>query len=540
MEESKKAKLDSKILALPGPPGLGLTAARARGAAQGENAEFLDQLEPDPKFVSEVPISFARRHGLLALGGEGESVLAGREDSDPDAIDATLRLLPYPAELRFAPPAALERAINRAYERRSGEAEMVIEELEEEDGEESALPGLREDLLESEGRAPVIRLVSGLLFEAIRSGSSDLHIQPYEDTLLVRFRIDGVLFDVFELSLTHREEIASRVKVLGGMNIAERRLPQDGRATVRVGERVIDLRISSVPTSHGERVVIRLLDKSARLYSLEELGMSRETYERFRKLISVEHGLILVTGPTGSGKSTTLYAALKEINSKERNILTLEDPIEYGLEGISQIGISGRKGMTFASGLRSVLRQDPDIIMVGEIRDRETAVLAIQSALTGHLVFSTLHTNDAASAVTRLLDLGIEPYLVSSSLVGVMAQRLVRRVCESCAKNYEPSPGELEDLGVGEEDREAFLAREGEGCPSCRETGYRGRVGLFELLTVTDSVRRLIGKCASASDIHASAEQSGLVSLARDGVGRILDGSTSVSEVLRVTMRKTV
>src|SRR5437762_3366916 len=325
-----------------------------------------------------------------------------------------------------------------------------------------------------------------MLFEAVKSNASDVHIQPYEERLVVRTRVDGVLYDAFTLPKNVQEEVVSRVKVMGRMNIAEKRLAQDGRATVQIGDRVVDLRIASLPTSFGERIVIRLLDKSARLYELPDLGMDPIALARFSKLISAEHGLILVTGPTGSGKSTTLYAALQQINSKECNVITLEDPIEYALDGVSQIQVSEKKGMTFASGLRSVLRQDPDVIMVGEIRDRETAAMAIQSALTGHLVFSTLHTNDAASAVTRLLDLGIEPYLLASSLRGVLAQRLVRRVCAQCAAPYEPSALELQWLGVSREQTAGM--RLGPGCPACRQTGYRGRFGAFELLLIDDSV----------------------------------------------------
>jgi len=354
----------------------------------------------------------------------------------------------------------------------------------------------------------------------------------------VRTRIDGILSDTFKLPKHLQEEVVSRIKVLAKMNIAEKRLAQDGRATVQVGDKLIDLRVSSIPTSAGERIVIRLLDKTAQLYTLNEIGMGTATLSQFFNLITVEHGLILVTGPTGSGKSTTLYAALEKINSKERNILTLEDPIEYQLPGISQTQVSDKKGMTFASGLRSVLRQDPDVIMVGEIRDRETAIMAIQSALTGHLVFSTLHTNDAASAVTRLMDLGIEPYLLASSLVCVLAQRLVRQVCPDCSVPHTPSPVQLQALGIYDTPLDLRSVRRGTGCLKCRHTGYRGRIGLFELLVVDPSIQQHIQTRATASQIKATALSKGMTTLASDGVGKMLEGLTTIDEITRVTTRE--
>ena len=532
--------------------GDGVAASDVIGRVGCADALQLESMAASASFVERVPIGYARRHGVMGIQDQGEvggMMLAASEQCSVDVIDVMRRMFGVTNTRieRFEHTQVLAK-INHAYQQQTGQADAVIEKMDV--GQEDDLSRLmgvsgggvsggHEDLLDVASRAPVIKLVNLMLFEAVKAEASDVHVQPYEDRLVVRLRIDGVLFDAYTLPRSVLEEMVSRVKVMGKMNIAEKRLPQDGRATVQVGDGVVDLRISSVPSSHGERIVIRLLDKSARLYTLSELGMGEQTYGEYRSLIGVEHGLVLVTGPTGSGKSTTLYASLSEINSKRANILTLEDPIEYQLDGISQIQISEKKGMTFASGLRSVLRQDPDIVMVGEIRDQETAVLAIQAALTGHLVFSTLHTNDAASAVTRLLDLGIEPYLVASSLVGVMAQRLVRRVCPSCATYDGELLRGLRRLDIDEHVVNTSCMRVGAGCEHCRETGYRGRVGLYELLMVDESIRELVQKRATAAQIKQEAIGSvGMRPLRESGIEKVLAGVTTVDEVLRVTMRE--
>ena len=514
--------------------------ALARGVADALGIEFVSDLSgraASAEFVAAVPIAFARRHLVLGLGAEDERLVLALGDVEHwEQVQIISRFLNRPVTPLLAPAEVVLAAINHAYQQRSGEAQAMVETLDRRQvlDEVSRLAG-REDLLDNASRAPVIKLVNLMLFEAAKSGASDVHVQPYEERLVVRMRIDGVLYDSFTLPKAVQEEVISRVKVMGRMNIAEKRLAQDGRATVRIGDRVVDLRIASLPTSHGERMVVRLLEKSARLFDLTELGMDERTLARFEHLIGVEHGLVLVTGPTGSGKSTTLYAALRRLNARERNIITLEDPIEYQLEGISQTQVSEKKGMTFASGLRSVLRQDPDVIMVGEVRDRETATMAIQSSLTGHLVFSTLHTNDAASAMTRLLDLGIEPYLVASSVMGVLAQRLVRTVCGGCAREYSPSDAEARWLGVSRAD--AAGMHRGAGCAACRGTGYRGRVGTFELLLVDDAVRSLIQSRATAAAIKESAVAGGTRTLRDDGIQKVLAGVTTVEEVERVTVQ---
>ena len=533
-----------------------LTPAAAAAMLGLPIVESLGGREPSAEFVERVPIHFARQHGMLGLVGENGrlpvAIADEKFDGALDALQVVSRFLGKPVQPLVAPARLVAAAINDAYERRTGQAQNLVQSIESASGngvdlgaarqhaaEWELLRAGRDDLLDVAGRAPTIKLVNLVLFEAVQARASDVHVQPYEDALVVRMRIDGVLHDSLKLPKQMQDELISRIKVMGRMNIAEKRLPQDGRATVQVGDRAIDLRIATLPTSFGERVVVRLLDKSSRLYNLAELGMAPQPLVQFRRLISADHGLILVTGPTGSGKTTTLYAALQEINQRELNILTLEDPIEYQLAGISQTQVSEKKGMTFASGLRSVLRQDPDIIMIGEIRDRETAVMAIQSALTGHLVFSTLHTNDAAGAVARLLDLGIEPYLLASSLVGVVAQRLLRRVCADCTR-----PAPVEELArlfppsatpMSVADSERIVTTT--GCAACRQTGYRGRLGIFELLLVDDAVRRKIHAMATAAEINAAAREDGMISLREDGIAKVRAGVTTVDEVLRVTMR---
>ncbi len=517
------------------PAAAGRSASLSRVDLAGEH--------PSARFVSRVPIHFARSRQVLGLAGddEGPMRVAMVDPSDRQTRDVLRRWLGQGLTPVRVGAQQLAASVNQAYGRQSGAAQEFVQQLDRDEVMKDISDlDAREDLLNVSNRAPVIKLVNLVLFEAVQQEASDIHIQPYEDRLVVRMRIDGVLFDTFSLPSGVQEELVSRIKVMSKMNIAEKRLPQDGRATVQVGDRVIDLRVSTVPASHGERVVIRLLDKSARLYTLDELGMDAETLRRFGRLIGVEHGLILVTGPTGSGKTTTLYAALGQINSTQSNIITLEDPIEYQLDGISQIQIARKKGMTFASGLRSVLRQDPDIVMIGEIRDHETAVMAIQSALTGHLVFSTLHTNDAASAVTRLLDLGIEPYLVGSSLVGVLAQRLVRRNCEHCAEPTSPEPADLETLGLTPTGEQRAMFRRGVGCPHCRGTGYRGRAGCFELLTTNEEIRRLVAGRAAASEIDLAAQRGGMRTLMQDGLAKVLSGNTTIKEVLRVSAKAVI
>ena len=524
----------------PNGPANGRKASvETEGMAKALGVPFvadLKDLQPSREFLDAVPIGFARRFRLMGFEGPSGATRIAISDVNCWAqVDVLGRSFAKYLEVFFAPGEEILRAISIAYQQRDGGAQQVIEDL---NGQEilSELEHLggNEDLLDVASRAPVIKLVNLMLLEAVKRRASDLHVQPYEDKLVVRIRVDGVLHDVFSPPKALQEEIVSRIKVMGGMNIAERRLAQDGRATVEVGDRLVDLRIATLPTSFGERAVLRLLDKGLRLYRLAELGMPAGVMEEFRGLIQRDHGILLVTGPTGSGKSTTLYAALQEINSKQLNVLTLEDPIEYRLEGISQTQVSDRRGMTFAGGLRHVLRQDPDVIMVGEIRDAETARMAIQSALTGHLVFSTLHTNDAAGAVARMLDLGVEPYLLASSLLAVLAQRLVRKVCPDCGREYTPAGEELAAIKASNPAAAVGRLVRGAGCDGCLGTGYRERIGIFELLAVTEPIRELILQAPRASAIKAAAIADGMRTLWADGVAKAIEGITTLDEVARV------
>jgi len=482
------------------------------------------------RFFSFIPIELCRKQLICLDANAGEATCLLVSAVTPAfAVDAIRRQLKVALPTSIVDELNLRERIDKSFE--AFRAQSVnrddVDSKQETLSERVVLTSDDDsmDLLEDQSASPVIDVVNRILFEAVQQQASDIHFQPNEQSLTVRMRMDGVLFDVRDVPKSLQEEVLTRIKVAGRMDIAEKRLPQDGRATVRVGSRVIDLRIASMPSSHGERIVVRLLDKSARLYQLKELGMDPLSLERFRNAISVEHGLILVTGPTGSGKSTTLYSALQELDTTERNAVTLEDPIEYQLVGVSQTQINLKKGMTFASGLRSVLRQDPDIIMVGEIRDAETAMMAVQAALTGHLVFSTLHTNDAASAVTRMMDLGIEPYLLASSLVSVLAQRLVRRVCGECSSCLVPG------ASLGES------VKHGKGCLACRGTGYKGRLGIYELLVVDEEIRGLITRRAHSSAIRDEAVKQGMQLLKTSGEIKVAEGVTSREEVERVTMR---
>ncbi len=497
--------------------------------------------EVDPELVKKVPINFAKQAKIIPLSLQDDTVaLAVGDPLDTAAMDHARMLLGYAIDVRIALPSTIVDAINSVYDRSINEAEQLVDEMEATDLD-SLAHELEEpkDLLDTDDEAPVIRLVNSILFRAAKERASDIHIEPMERELLVRFRVDGVLQEVIKPPKRYQNSIVSRVKVMGQLNIAEKRLPQDGRIRIKLAGRDIDIRLSTIPTTFGERIVMRLLDKTATLLDLSEIGMGSQTLGGMEAVIKRSHGIILVTGPTGSGKTTTLYGALSKINTPDLNILTVEDPVEYQLKGIGQMAINPKIGLSFAQGLRAFLRQDPDVIMVGEIRDKETAEIAIQASLTGHLVFSTVHTNDAAGAVTRLVDMGVEPFLVASSLTAILAQRLVRRVCPDCRTPHQPTDDELRELSHS---RASFKERYGAeriykavGCPSCNRTGYRGRTGIYEFLLVDDDVRQLVLKNVDAATIKKTAINKGMLTLLEDGARKVAQGETTIAEVLSIT-----
>ncbi len=439
------------------------------------------------------------------------------------------------------PAQVLDDATNRAYDQAATTtAQDLMIDLEDKglDAVASEIANETRDLLESDDASPIINLVNGILSQAVYDRASDIHIECFENELVVRFRVDGMLYDVISPPKRIQAAITSRIKVMSGLNIAEKRLPQDGRIRVRIAGRDIDIRVSTIPCAYGERSVLRLLDRASQVdnFDLDKLGFSGENLRKLDRLIRQSHGIILATGPTGSGKSTTLYAALSRINSPEKNIITIEDPIEYQLRGVGQMQVNPKIELSFASGLRSILRQDPDVIMVGEIRDGETAEIAIQAALTGHLVFSTLHTNDSFGSLSRLVEMGIEPFLVSSSILAVLAQRLVRRLCVECREPYTPSTTELHRIGITASGFAGKIYRAA-GCKMCRNSGYRGRIAVQELMIMEDDIRTLVMQNADSASIRRQCQGKGMKLLRQDGAERVFAGETTVEELLRVVTR---
>ena len=483
------------------------------------------------KKIQKVPYTFAKNKSLLPLEEDSQSMIVAISDPlNLEALEEVRYLVGKPVKPVCTPLDVIKEAIEVCYGQKEDVAKQLIAILREKQTSSSEEEE-GYDLLEQTSDSPVIRLLNVLLTEAIQQEASDIHFEPTEHGLEVRYRIDGVLQMRHSPPRDLQMPLITRIKVLTRMDIAENRLPQDGRIKLKIGGRGIDFRVSTIPVVYGERVVLRILDKSNVILGLSKLGMRQHVLSEFQKMISFSEGIVLVTGPTGSGKTTTLYSAISEINSSEINIMSIEDPVEYKLHGMAQVGVNPKIQLDFATGLRHILRQDPDVIMIGEIRDKETAEIAIQSSLTGHLVLSTLHTNDAPSALTRLVDMGIEPYLLSSSVIGVLAQRLVRSICPFCKESYTPSPSELRDLGL----EETAVCYRGHGCESCFGSGYKGRHGIYELMVMSDGIKSQLLKSCDAVQLRKKALDEGMSSLRQEGAYLITQGITTTAEVLRVS-----
>lgn len=500
----------------------------------------LTSMKLDVELIQKFPKTFSRRFGIIPIDKKNDFVRLGIVDpTNIEAINDAERFLEIPVKPVLVTHRDVMNAANLYYDRIDVSTEEMVDELEEANldhvAQELSEP---EDLLDATDEAPIIRLINSLLFEAVKKRASDIHIEPFEKELSVRYRIDGILYEIIKPPKRFQSSIISRVKVMAGMNIAEKRLPQDGRIRIKIAGKDIDIRTSVIPTSFGERVVMRLLDRSSVLIGLDNIGLSDEKLKIVKQLIKRSNGIILVTGPTGSGKTTTLYSVLSVLNSPEVNILTIEDPVEYQIKGIGQIQVNPKIDLTFANGLRSILRQDPDIVLVGEIRDKETAEIAVQASLTGHLVFSTLHTNDSAGGITRLIDMGIEPFLVSSSVVAIIAQRLVRTICPICKMPYTPSEEELMEIGIKRDQIKGSVLYKGNGCVNCVNTGYKGRTGIYEILIIDDEIRSMITRGVDSTMIKHTAMKKGMTTLKEDGIKKVINGITTIKEVLRVTQEE--
>jgi general secretion pathway protein E len=500
--------------------------------------ESLVGLQLSREHYKKIPYSFAKKHLVLPIKEDQGTILVAVADPlNLEPLEELRLMLDSPIKAVFSPKEAILSAINDCYNQELGAASQLIANMADR-AEEDKGDGTVEvyDLLDDRlAQAPIIKLLNLIITEAIQQGASDIHFEPFEDRMRVRYRIDGVLQNRHSPATEYQVQLITRIKVMARMDIAEHRLPQDGRIKLRMGRRDIDFRVSTVPVAGGERIVLRILDKGNVTLGLDKIGMLPSVLEKLRYLISLPEGIVLATGPTGSGKTTTLYSAICELYSDETNIMTIEDPVEYNLKGIAQIGVQPKIKLDFSAGLRHILRQDPDIIMIGEIRDVETAEIAIQAALTGHLVLSTLHTNDAPSAVTRLVDMGIEPYLLSSSLVAIFAQRLVRRICPNCIAPYTPIDKELQSVGLKRADLIGGVLYRGTGCPSCYDTGYKGRHGIYELLPVDNTIKKQIVVSPDAVELRRLAIEGGMISLVQHGAELARQGITTIAEVLRAS-----
>ncbi len=482
--------------------------------------------------IKNIPIQYAKNNSVLAFKQDQ----AGTHIISAEAFNSHLlpdlkNIFNTPIHFYLSPPSLLQEAINHVYEKNA----TALEAIDGIEDEEMDLDDPIIDLLESDDAAPVVKFVNTLLARAVKEKASDIHIEPYEKKLAIRFRIDGALYDVSQPPKRLQNSIASRIKVMANLDIAEKRLPQDGRFPLKVAGKAIDIRLSTLPTTFGERIVMRLQDQSSTILQLSQLGVSKQSLKSIKEILTQTYGIFLVTGPTGSGKTSTLYAALSQINSIDKNILTIEEPVEQRIPGIGQMQVNSKIGLSFASGLRSILRQDPNVIMIGEIRDLETAKIAIQSSLTGHLVLSTIHTNDAASAFPRLIDMGCEPFLIATSLSGIMAQRLIRTLCKHCKEAYQPTDDELADLQLSTEQTKGITFYRAKSCAHCNHKGYLGRTMIQELLLITDNIRSLIMQKNNSSLIKEAALQDGMQTFRNHGISKILEGVTTIEEILANT-----
>lgn len=511
----------------------------------------LDLNNKSLEFIEKIPIYFLKKYHILPLlpvhhikdtditeTPETKIEPATMVINDPasiQAVDDLASLLDITAYgLVFSTKGEILSGINTFYDKKSDRAQQIVQDMEDNVSIISEFEQTS-DLLDDNSDTPIINLVNHMISQSVKASASDIHIEPRQDSLKIRYRIDGILYDLLEPAKWIQSSLITRIKVMANMDIAEKRLPQDSRIEVRIGNKDIDIRISTIPTTLGERVVMRLLDKSSSLLSLSEFGISSQRLQMIRDLSRLSNGIILMTGPTGSGKTTTLYAMLSEINKSDINIITVEDPVEYKLEGISQIQVNSKIGLTFSKSLRSIVRQDPDVILIGEIRDQETASIAVQAALTGHLVLSTLHTNDSASAITRLVDIGIEPFLITSALRAVMAQRLIRVLCDDCKEVYMPDEQMLKNLGLTREDCRSKKVYKAMGCDKCFHTGYKGRTPIFEILPFDEKIKNTILKTSDATKIREVAVAQNMSTLLENGIEKFFKGITTIEEVLRVT-----
>lgn len=510
----------------------------AQAYASYASYPYIDEITEkmaDLELLGKIPFKFLRDNTVMPIMKDGVVTIVTANPLNFQPLDELAMLLGGDVAYAVAPTNVIIDAINRYYPIEG--SKQMIEELEgeEKDISEMAFEGIEEkDILTMASEAPIIKLVNNILFQAVKRGASDIHIEPFEKDVRVRYRIDGIMYNVMTIPKRIQGALVSRVKIMASLDIAEKRVPQDGRINIRVADKPVDIRVSVLPVAYGERIVMRLLDKTRSFQELQNMGLSERDYKVVELAIERPNGIIFVTGPTGSGKTTTLYSVLAALNKPDTNIVTVEDPVEYQMPGIGQVQVREKVGLTFAAALRSILRQDPDIIMIGEIRDAETAQIAIQAALTGHLVLSTLHTNDAPSSVTRLIDMGSEPFLIASSVVLIMAQRLVRRLCDACKEKYDPPAELIQRLGISPAEAKTITFYRAKGCPECLNTGYKGRLAIFEVMEISDPIIKLITERAPTSLLRKQAIEDGMNTLIQDGVRKIKEGVTTIEEVLAV------